>query len=77
MKLCLCRGLFANVRRCRSRETGEVFAAKFSSRARYGEDCTGEIHHEIALLSLCSPSPRIVRLHDVFQTSKEVIIVME
>ncbi|XP_046678314.1 probable serine/threonine-protein kinase fhkD [Homalodisca vitripennis] len=70
-------GLFANVRRCRSRETGEVFAAKFSSRARYGEDCTQEIHHEIALLSLCSPSPRIVRLHDVFQSSKEVIIVME
>ncbi|XP_054285335.1 uncharacterized protein LOC129001925 [Macrosteles quadrilineatus] len=70
-------GLFANVRRCRSRETGEVFAAKFSSRARYGEDCTQEIHHEIALLSLCSPSPRIVRLHDVFQSSTEVIIVME
>lgn len=70
-------GLFANVRRCRSLETGEILAAKFSSRTRYGEDCTQEIHHEIALLSLCSPSPRIVRLHDVYQTSKEIIIVME
>lgn len=70
-------GLFANVRRCRSLETGEILAAKFSSRTRYGEDCTQEIHHEIALLSLCSPSPRIVRLHDVFQTPKEIIIVME
>lgn len=71
------RGMFASVRRCRSIATGEVFAAKFSSRTRYGEDCTKEIHHEIALLSLCSPSPRIVKVHDVFQTDKELIIVME
>lgn len=70
-------GMFASVRRCRSLETGEVFAAKFSSRMRYGEDCTKEIHHEIALLSLCSPSPRIIRLHDVFQTPNMFIIVME
>ncbi|KAL1463047.1 hypothetical protein WDU94_014838 [Cyamophila willieti] len=70
-------GMFASVRRCRSLATGQVFAAKFSSRTRYGEDCTKEIHHEIALLSLCSPSPRIVKLHDVFQTDKELIIVME
>lgn len=70
-------GMFASVRRCKSLATGEVFAAKFSSRARYGEDCTKEIHHEIALLSLCSPSPRIVKLHDVFQTDKELVIVME
>uniref|UniRef100_A0A1B6CVK4 Protein kinase domain-containing protein n=1 Tax=Clastoptera arizonana TaxID=38151 RepID=A0A1B6CVK4_9HEMI len=70
-------GLFANVTRCKSLESGEVFAAKFSSRTRYGEDCTEELHHEIALLSFCSPSPRIVRLHDVFQTPKEIIIVME
>ncbi|XP_073970697.1 uncharacterized protein isoform X2 [Rhodnius prolixus] len=69
--------MFASVRRCRSLETGEVFAAKFSSRMRYGEDCTKEIHHEIALLSLCSPSPRIIRLHDVFQTPHMFIIVME
>nr|CAD7587351.1 unnamed protein product [Timema genevievae] len=71
------RGLFANVLRCRSRETGQQFAAKFSSRARYGEDCSAEIYHEIALLSLCAPSPRIVGLHDVFETPSEIIIVME
>ncbi|CAH0390770.1 unnamed protein product [Bemisia tabaci] len=70
-------GIFASVRRCKSLETGEVFAAKFSSRTRYGEDCSAEIHHEIALLSLCSPSPRIIRLHDVFQTPSVIIIVME
>ncbi|XP_014289050.1 death-associated protein kinase 3 [Halyomorpha halys] len=70
-------GMFASVRRCRSLESGELLAAKFSSRMRYGEDATREIHHEIALLSLCSPSPRIIRLHDVFQTPQQFIIVME
>jgi hypothetical protein len=54
-----------------------VFAAKFSNRTRFGEDCSPDIHHEIALLSLCSPSPRITKLHDVFQTPKQLIIVME
>ncbi|XP_060849467.1 death-associated protein kinase related-like isoform X1 [Rhopalosiphum padi] len=71
------KGQFASVRRCTSIETGEVFAAKFSNRTRFGEDCSPDIHHEIALLSLCSPSPRITKLHDVFQTPKQLIIVME
>ncbi|XP_025200607.1 ribosomal protein S6 kinase alpha-5-like [Melanaphis sacchari] len=71
------KGQFASVRRCTSIETGEVFAAKFSNRTRFGEDCSPDIHHEIALLSLCSPSPRITKLHDVFQTAKQLIIVME
>jgi len=71
------KGQFASVRRCTSIETGEVFAAKFSNRTRFGEDCSPDIHHEITLLSLCSPSPRITKLHDVFQTPKQLIIVME
>ncbi|CAB3362475.1 Hypothetical predicted protein [Cloeon dipterum] len=70
-------GMFASVRRCRSKETGHLFAAKFCSRVRYGEDCSAEIYHELTLLSLCAPSPRIIRLHDVFETAKEVIIVSE
>ncbi|KAF4521193.1 hypothetical protein B566_EDAN011215 [Ephemera danica] len=69
--------MFASVRRCRSRETGQLFAAKFCSRVRYGEDCSAEIHHELTLLTLCSPSPRVVRLHDVFETPSEVILVLE
>jgi serine/threonine-protein kinase GIN4 len=69
--------MFASVRRCRSKETGLLFAAKFCSRVRYGEDCSAEIYHELTLLSLCSPSPRIIKLHDVFETPTEVIIVSE
>ena len=54
-----------------------VYAAKYSSRCRFNLDCSAELRHEIALLSLCSKSPRVVRLHDVYETPKEIIMVME
>uniref|UniRef100_A0ABD2XCS4 Protein kinase domain-containing protein n=1 Tax=Trichogramma kaykai TaxID=54128 RepID=A0ABD2XCS4_9HYME len=71
------RGQWARVYKCKSRATGIVYAAKFSSRNRFGSDCSAELRHEIALLSLCSQSPRVVRLHDVYETPKEIIMVME
>ncbi|KYN42282.1 Serine/threonine-protein kinase 17B [Trachymyrmex septentrionalis] len=70
-------GQWARVYRCRSRSTGTLYAAKYSSRSRFNADCSAELRHEIALLSLCSQSPRVVRLHDVYETPKEIILVME
>ncbi|CAL7950762.1 unnamed protein product [Xylocopa violacea] len=70
-------GQWAKVYRCRSRATGILYAAKYSSRNRFNADCSAELRHEIALLSLCSQSPRVVRLHDVYETPKEIILVME
>ncbi|XP_029162034.1 probable serine/threonine-protein kinase DDB_G0278901 [Nylanderia fulva] len=70
-------GQWARVYRCRSRSTGILYAAKYSSRNRFNADCSAELRHEIALLSLCSQSPRVVRLHDVYETPKEIILVME
>lgn len=70
-------GQWAKVYRCRSRSTGILYAAKYSSRSRFNTDCSAELRHEIALLSLCSQSPRVVRLHDVYETHKEIILVME
>ncbi|KAG6799788.1 hypothetical protein HZU73_04880 [Apis mellifera caucasica] len=70
-------GQWAKVYRCRSRSTGIMYAAKYSSRNRFNADCSAELRHEIALLSLCSQSPRVVRLHDVYETPKEIILVME
>ncbi|CAG5073863.1 Similar to Stk17b: Serine/threonine-protein kinase 17B (Rattus norvegicus) [Cotesia congregata] len=70
-------GQWAKVYRCRSRSTGTLYAAKYSSRTRFNTDCSAELRHEIALLSLCSQSPRVVRLHDVYETPKEIILVME
>ncbi|KAG7188583.1 hypothetical protein KM043_008213 [Ampulex compressa] len=70
-------GQWAKVFRCRSRSTGVLYAAKYSSRSRFNSDCSAELRHEIALLSLCSQSPRVVRLHDVYETPKEIILIME
>lgn len=70
-------GQWAKVYRCRSRATGILYAAKYSSRNRFNADCSAELRHEIALLSLCSQSHRVIRLHDVYETPKEIILVME
>ncbi|XP_034937556.1 probable serine/threonine-protein kinase MARK-A [Chelonus insularis] len=70
-------GQWTKVYRCQSKSTGIQYAAKYSSKARFNVDCSTELHHEIALLSLCSQSPRVVHLHDVYETSKEIILVME
>ena len=70
-------GLFATVRKCVHRETGITYAAKFSSRVRYGVDWSMGILHEIAMLSVCMDSNKIVHLKDVFQNRHEIIMVLE
>ena len=72
-----CSGLFATVRKCRHRTTGVEYAAKYAAKMRYGQDCTTEILHEIALMSLCTTNPRIIHLIDVFDTPTHMILVME
>lgn len=74
---CFFSGLFATVRKCRHRTTGVEYAAKYAAKIRYGQDCTTEILHEIALMSLCTTNPRIIHLIDVFDTSTHMILVME
>merc|ERR1719228_2152712 len=59
------------------RETGVEYAAKYSSRVRCGVDCTTEVLHEIALLSICADSNKIVHLKDVFQNQHEIVLVLE
>ena len=46
-------------------------------RVRCGVDCTVEVLHEIALLSICAESNNIVHLKDVFQNKHEVVLVLE
>jgi len=70
-------GIFTTVRKCVHRETGITYAAKFCSRVRYVMDCSVEILHEIAMLSVCTDSNKIVHLKDVFQNKHEIILVLE
>lgn len=72
------RGKFAAVRRCRHKVTGVSYAAKFIRKRRRSMD-RQDILHEVAVLHLASFSrcPKIVRLHDVFETPTEMAIVLE
>ncbi|XP_060112991.1 serine/threonine-protein kinase 17B [Heteronotia binoei] len=71
------RGKFAVVRKCVAKSTGQEFAAKFLKKRRRGQDCKAEILHEIAVLELMKASARVINLHEVYETTHEVILVLE
>ncbi|XP_044287821.1 serine/threonine-protein kinase 17B [Varanus komodoensis] len=71
------RGKFAVVRKCIAKLTGQEYAAKFLKKRRRGQDCKAEILHEIAILELTKLSPRVVNLHEVYETTNEIILVLE
>lgn len=71
------RGKFASVRKIRHLVTGVEYAAKFIRKRRRAADSTREIHHEVAVLALCADTPRVVRLHEVYDGRAEVAIVLE
>ncbi|XP_007494607.1 serine/threonine-protein kinase 17B [Monodelphis domestica] len=71
------RGKFAVVRQCISKSTDQEYAAKFLKKRRRGQDCRSEILHEIAVLELTASSSRVINLHEVYETSNEIILVLE
>lgn len=77
---CFCfilRGKFAVVRKCIQKDSGKEFAAKFMRKRRKGQDCRMEIIHEIAVLELAQDNPWVINLHEVYETSSEMILVLE
>lgn len=71
------RGKFAVVRQCISKATGQEYAAKFLKKRRRGQDCRAEILHEIAVLELARSCPHVINLHEVYENSNEIILVLE
>ncbi|XP_038277831.1 serine/threonine-protein kinase 17B [Dermochelys coriacea] len=71
------RGRCAVVRKCIAKSTGQEYAAKFLKKRRRGQDCKAEILHEIAVLELTKSSPRVVNLHEVYEMTNEIILVLE
>ncbi|XP_063599549.1 uncharacterized protein LOC134775869 [Penaeus indicus] len=71
------RGKFAAVRRARHRSTNQVFAAKYVKRRRRNVSLEGEARHEVAVLLLGLRDPQIIRLHQVYETRTEYIILLE
>lgn len=71
------RGKFAAVRKCRHKETGIEYAAKFIRKRRRLLDHRQDIVHEVAVLQMASNCSRIVSLHEVFETNVEMVLVLE
>ncbi|XP_021913849.1 serine/threonine-protein kinase 17A-like isoform X2 [Zootermopsis nevadensis] len=71
------RGKFAAVRKCTHKETGVEYAAKFIRKRRRATDQRKGILHEVAVLKIAADSARIVRLHEVYETSTEMALILE
>lgn len=71
------RGKFATVRKANHRATGVAYAAKFIKKRRRATDQTKEIFHEIAVLLQCESSGRVVRLHEVYETTSDMVLILE
>ncbi|XP_015214276.2 serine/threonine-protein kinase 17B isoform X1 [Lepisosteus oculatus] len=76
--LFLCpRGKFAVVKKCEEKATGKEYAAKFLKKRRRGRDCRAEIVHEVAVLEAMRANPRVVNLHEVFETEHDIVLLLE
>ncbi|CAG5898022.1 unnamed protein product [Menidia menidia] len=71
------RGKFAVVKKCMEKATGKQYAAKFLRKRRKGEDCRMDIMNEIAVLESAKANPYVVALHEVYETSSEIVLVLE
>ena len=71
------RGRFAVVRKCKHKETNRHFAAKFVRKRKMGRDCREDILKEIRILEDSVTNARLIGLHEVYETSSEVILVLE
>ncbi|XP_016375013.1 serine/threonine-protein kinase 17A-like [Sinocyclocheilus rhinocerous] len=71
------RGKFAVVRKCVEKSTGKTYAAKYMRKRRKGQDCRTEILHEIGVLELAAACPRVVNLHQVYETACEMVLLLE
>ncbi|KAK6490662.1 serine/threonine-protein kinase 17A-like [Huso huso] len=71
------RGKFAVVKKYVKTCTGKEYAAKCMRKRRKGQDCRLEIIHEIAVLELAKSNCWVIDLHEVYETSTEMILVLE
>lgn len=77
LPVCVPRGKFAVVKKCVEKATGKQYAAKFLRKRRKGMDCRMDVLNEIAVLELAKANPYVVELHEVYETSSEIILVLE
>lgn len=74
------RGKFAIVKKCTEKCSGTQFAAKVLKKRRRGKSCREDILVEIDIMRQANEArehPRIIKLHEVFESSSEFYIILE
>uniref|UniRef100_A0A0L8H5Y4 Protein kinase domain-containing protein n=1 Tax=Octopus bimaculoides TaxID=37653 RepID=A0A0L8H5Y4_OCTBM len=77
--LLICSGQFAVVKKCKQRETGKEYAAKYIRKRRAGGRrgaSIEDIRKEVEILCELD-HPNIVQLYECFETKTEVILILE
>lgn len=73
-------GQFAVVKKCRHKNTGVEYAAKFIKKRRNKSSRRGvskdDIEREVSILREIQ-HPNVITLHDVFENKSEVILILE
>ncbi|KAK3539034.1 hypothetical protein QTP86_023626 [Hemibagrus guttatus] len=73
-------GQFAVVRKCRNKNTGQEYAAKFIKKRRSKSSRRGvskeDIEREVSILKQIQ-HPNVITLHNVFENKNEVILILE
>lgn len=68
------------MKKCTDKSSGEQYAAKVLKKHRRGKSCRGDILVEIDIMRQANEArehPRIIRLREVFESSKEFHIILE
>jgi len=68
------------VKKCTEKSTGEPFAVKVLKKRRRGKSCRDDILLEIDIMRQANEARehlRIIRLHEVFESSSEFHIILE
>lgn len=73
----LFRGKYATVCKAVHKSTSKPYAAKFVKKRRRNQDQTKEIIHEIAVLIQCENASRVIRLHEVYESTTDMVLVLE
>lgn len=71
------RGKFAVVRRCVDKSSGVCYAAKYLRKNRRTGSGRADIMKEIDIMRLTKDQPRIIQMREVFESDREMIIVLE
>lgn len=77
---CVFSGQFAVVRKCREKNTGAQYAAKFIKKRRTKSSRRGvtreDIEREVNILKEIQ-HPNVITLHDVYESKMDVILILE